>query len=227
MEFIDLDALNKVKIDNNYSNKAAGLDEIKARLFREYNATLYHLALVDPLTNFDELEGNLGSDMKNNPSVADHLKVPKTAGGNSLSESEFFLHVRNAVEKARTGRWSYIDPSLFLDNPSLSALSWYESNRDPTNKNPTSTAYGLFQCLTSTYKDMGLNLSDVLVYSKSDVSAIENQCIAGIRYIADTYKTPERALAFQRATVKKDSTNLPQDLINKYKMWISRNYSGY
>ena len=71
----------------------------------------------------------------------------------------------------------------------LSRLIQKESSFNPNAQNPTSTAYGLFQFLNSTWAGTG--------FKKSSDPAI--QTAAGLRYIADRYGTPSRALAFHNA----------------------------
>ena len=73
-----------------------------------------------------------------------------------------------------------------------SALDWivqHESSWNPTAQNPTSTAYGLFQFLDSTWATVGASKT-------SDPSA---QIQAGLAYIAQRYGNPLNAQAFWQA----------------------------
>lgn len=92
-----------------------------------------------------------------------------------------------------------------------------ESGWNPGAQNPTSSAYGLFQFINSTWSNTG--------YQKSSDPRIQTQ--AGLKYISATYKTPSRALAFWNATVNKNPSLAPSDLRGKVMDWISRGYSGY
>lgn len=66
----------------------------------------------------------------------------------------------------------------------LADLVQRESGWNPNAKNPTSTAAGLFQFLDSTRANYGI----------SRTSPLQAQIDAGLRYIADRYKTPQAAL---------------------------------
>ena len=65
----------------------------------------------------------------------------------------------------------------------------HESSWNPTAQNPTSTAYGLFQFLDSTWATVGATKT-------SDPSA---QIQAGLAYIAQRYGNPLNAQAFWQA----------------------------
>jgi SLT domain-containing protein len=71
----------------------------------------------------------------------------------------------------------------------LSTLIAKESSWNPNAQNPSSTAYGLFQFLNGTWAGTG--------FSKSSDPSV--QAMAGLRYIADRYGSPSKALAFHRA----------------------------
>ena len=71
------------------------------------------------------------------------------------------------------------------------ALQWLvqkESSWNPRAQNPTSTAYGLFQFLNSTWAGSG--------YAKTSDPA--QQTAAGLKYIKDRYGSPAAAVAFHR-----------------------------
>jgi phage-related minor tail protein len=72
------------------------------------------------------------------------------------------------------------------------ALSWiisHESGWRPTAQNPTSTAYGLFQFLDSTWATVG----------GSKTSNPYQQAVYGLRYISSRYGSPTGAQAFWQA----------------------------
>lgn len=80
----------------------------------------------------------------------------------------------------------------------LDALIQKESSWNPNAQNPTSTAYGLFQFLNSTWSGVG-------AVKTSDPGG---QINAGLKYISQRYGTPSAAWAFhQRNNWYKNGTN--------------------
>lgn len=77
-------------------------------------------------------------------------------------------------------------PESWVDSGALYQLMLHESGFNPTAQNPTSTAYGMFQFLDTTWAGYG-------VRKTSDPYL---QCVAGLRYIKRRYGTPERAWGF-------------------------------
>lgn len=71
----------------------------------------------------------------------------------------------------------------------LYALIQKESSWNPKAQNPTSTAYGLFQFLDSTWASVGA----------TKTSDPAGQAQAGLKYIANRYGTPSKAWAFHKA----------------------------
>ena len=69
----------------------------------------------------------------------------------------------------------------------LSKLIAKESSWNPNAQNPSSTAYGLFQFLNSTWGSYGAKTSDPA-----------GQAQAGLKYIQDRYGDPKKALAFHK-----------------------------
>jgi hypothetical protein len=67
----------------------------------------------------------------------------------------------------------------------LEELVTRESSWNPTAQNPTSTAYGLFQFLDSTWANYGQKTSDPAAQAR-----------AGLAYIRDRYGSPQAALSF-------------------------------
>lgn len=94
-----------------------------------------------------------------------------------------FKTASNAIEKAIR--------DLKLPNdwlmPTLELVA-RESSFNPSAKNPKSSAAGLFQFLDGTRKKYG--------GSKVDWDDPYQQALAGLKYIKDRYKTPEKALQF-------------------------------
>jgi hypothetical protein len=72
----------------------------------------------------------------------------------------------------------------------LDQLVSHESGWNPTAQNPTSTAYGLFQFLDSTWKGTGI--------AKTSDPALQIE--AGLKYIESRYKNPAGAWKFWQRT---------------------------
>jgi hypothetical protein len=102
-------------------------------------------------------------------------------------------------------------PESWADSTELAKLLQKESSFNFKSANPTSTAYGLFQFLDSTWAGTGVSkswcLPGALYQGKSDIN-VEGvgrvpywhfwQCVAGLRYIKNrkNYRTPAKAWAF-------------------------------
>lgn len=111
-------------------------------------------------------------------------------------------------------------PVSWANDPSLCELVQHESNWNPAAKNPRSSAFGLFQFLTSTWQRF---LPEVPYGTINPYW----QAVGGFRYIRDTYRTPDRAWAFWRATVGKNYLLASPDLQGKAKYWIAKGWGGY
>lgn len=111
-------------------------------------------------------------------------------------------------------------PVSWASNSSLCQLVRHESSWNPGAKNPSSSAFGLFQFLKSTWKRF---LPEV-PYGNTDPYW---QAVGGFRYIQAAYRTPERAWAFWRATVYRDPALAPPDLRGKAEQWIAKGWGGY
>ena len=111
-------------------------------------------------------------------------------------------------------------PESWANNAALIQLVRHESGFRPSAKNPTSSAFGLFQFLTSTWKGY---LKEV-PYGSADPYW---QAVGGFRYIKARYGTPERAWAFWQATVNRNASLAPADLRSLAQYWISKGYGGY
>jgi hypothetical protein len=138
----------------------------------------------------------------------------KTKSG--LSRQQFSDLVRQATPLAREGQWRNLPD--WSKNAALDGLVYYESGRSTSDKNPNSTAYGLFQFLDSTWAGTGV--------SKTSDSLL--QTVAGLRYVFSRYRTPERAFAFQRATVRRDPSLIEDSALQAAaRKWIAKGWSGY
>jgi len=71
---------------------------------------------------------------------------------------------------------------------SFNQIVMKESRWDHLAQNPTSTAYGIMQFLSSTWKSVDC--------VKTDIPEIQVDC--GIRYIKKRYGNPQKALDFHR-----------------------------
>ncbi len=111
-------------------------------------------------------------------------------------------------------------PESWASNPALIQLVKHESGFRPGAKNPRSTAFGLFQFLSSTWRSY---LREV-PYGTRDPYW---QAVGGFRYIKARYGTPERAWAFWQATVNRNANIAPPDLRGLARTWIARGYAGY
>lgn len=111
-------------------------------------------------------------------------------------------------------------PEAWATNAALLQLVRHESGFRPGVKNPSSSAFGLFQFLDSTWRSY---LPEV-PYGSTDPYW---QAVGGFRYIQQRYGTPERAWAFWQATVNRDVSLAPADLRGLAQHWIDRRYAGY
>jgi hypothetical protein len=80
-------------------------------------------------------------------------------------------------------------PASWATSGALYELILHESGFNNRAQNPTSTAYGLFQFLDTTWAGYGCK--------KTSDAYIQSVC--GLRYIKARYRTPERAWAFWQA----------------------------
>ncbi|MBI3726618.1 peptidoglycan-binding protein [bacterium] len=80
-------------------------------------------------------------------------------------------------------------PVSWAKSHGLYEILAHESSFMPTAKNPTSTAYGLFQFLDSTWATVG-------GHKTSDAYL---QCVYGLKYIHSRYGDPTKAWAFWEA----------------------------
>jgi len=104
--------------------------------------------------------------------LADSLGGRVPQGGQVMS---IVKSVASRVGWGSGGQWN-----------ALAQLISHESGWRPTAQNPTSTAYGLFQFLNSTWAGTGIRKT-------SDPGL---QTVAGLRYIASRYGTPAGAWSF-------------------------------
>ena len=109
---------------------------------------------------------------------------PGTATGTpGKSKWKGYYDLRPALQKAAAAAGV---PASWVDSPAFIELIGRESGWNQNAKNPTSTAYGLFQFLDSTRKNYGIPKNNDPY----------TQAVAGFKYIKDRYGTPEAALKF-------------------------------
>ena len=77
-------------------------------------------------------------------------------------------------------------PTSWVSSRGLYEILLHESSFNPHAKNPSSTAYGLFQFLDSTWSGVG-------GHRTSDAYL---QCVYGLRYMRQRYHNPTQAWAF-------------------------------
>jgi lysozyme len=94
--------------------------------------------------------------------------------------------IRDALAKALAADGL---PASWLDSNGLKQILAHESSFNPNAKNPTSTAYGLFQFLNSTWRTVGA----------TKTSDPYGQAVAGLKYIQQRYGNPDQAWAFWQA----------------------------
>lgn len=100
-------------------------------------------------------------------------------------------------------------PESWANSKDLEKLLQHESSFSFTSQNPTSTAYGLFQFLDSTWSTVGIPKSRCVpgaLYEGKSTVMIEGigrmpywqywQCVAGLKYIKQRYKSPSKAWQF-------------------------------
>jgi hypothetical protein len=151
--------------------------------------------------------------------AADGIVGPQTWGqlsgeaGGPKSANPYYSEFVTAASKVGV-------PTSWASNPSLLELVKHESSWNPAAKNPRSSAFGLFQFITSTWKSY---LPEVAYGSKDPTW----QAVGGYRYIKAAYSTPERAWAFWQATVRKNPSLAPANLQSKARTWVSHGWGGY
>ncbi len=111
-------------------------------------------------------------------------------------------------------------PQSWASNAALIQLVGHESGWKVGVKAPSSTAFGLFQFLKSTW-------AKYLPEVPYGTASAAWQAVGGYRYIRAAYKTPERAWAFWQSTVCKNASLAPSDLQSRSRTWISKGYAGY
>jgi hypothetical protein len=80
-------------------------------------------------------------------------------------------------------------PQSWAKSSALANIVSHESSFRPTAQNPTSTAYGLFQFLDTTWATVGC----------TKTSDAYQQSVCGLRYIQRRYHTPKAAWRFWQA----------------------------
>lgn len=139
--------------------------------------------LLDMLVNIpmriaEKAAGSLMDLLGNMTSIVDTTRGEE---GESLSVAENKAAVRGVAAQRKWdsgAEWTALDK-----------LIQKESGWRNAAQNPTSTAFGLFQFLNSTWGTTG--------YAKTTIPSIQAQ--AGLQYIANRYGTPTKAWAFHQA----------------------------
>ena len=189
-------------------NKIQGLNPIGTLgkgLFNMLSSSIPGMSKFNPFTG-DYGEGGSGVESAANGGPKGYWKDPTSAGGDFFSNS-----VSSAIAAAGNGGGVTVGqnfaggasgPLKQLALSKLQAKGWgqywddldqlvsNESSWNPNAKNPTSTAYGLFQFLDSTWKGTGIART-------SDPSL---QIDAGLKYIQSRYKNPKGAWDFWQRT---------------------------
>jgi spore coat assembly protein SafA len=147
------------------------------------------------------------------PAPRDPVTTGGISPGGDPSANPYYAEFVRAAEAAGV-------PAEWASNPALIQLVRHESGFRPDAKNPTSSAFGMFQFLDSTWSSY---LREV-PYGSQDPYW---QAVGGFRYIQQRYGTPERAWAFWQSTVNRDPSIAPPDLRGTSQYWIDHNYGGY
>jgi peptidoglycan hydrolase-like protein with peptidoglycan-binding domain len=123
--------------------------------------------------------------------VADGVVGPKTwaalgvTGGGGGHTNPYRAQFERALAKLHL-------PKSWATSEGLWQIVNHESSWNPRAKNPSSTAFGLFQLLKGTWKQY----CPEFPYGSTDPYA---QALGGLRYIKARYGTPEKAWAFWKA----------------------------
>jgi hypothetical protein len=114
------------------------------------------------------------------------------------AKSSFTQREREVMRQSHLPRWlkpvmlrackHNNDPIAWVASPGLYQLLSHESSFRPRAQNPSSSAYGLFQFLNSTWAGVG-------GHKTSDPYL---QCVYGLRYVKNRYRSPDGAWAFWR-----------------------------
>ena len=170
-------------------------------LFSMLSSSMPGLSKFNPFTG-DYGEGGSGVESAANGGPKGYWKDPTSAGGDFFSNS-----VSSAIAAAGNGGGVTVGQNFAggsagtakqIALSKLQSKGWgqywsdldqlvsHESGWNPTAQNPSSTAYGLFQFLDSTWKGTGI--------AKTSDPAL--QIDAGLKYIESRYKTPKGAWDF-------------------------------
>ncbi|HZV02813.1 MAG TPA: GH25 family lysozyme [Planctomycetota bacterium] len=133
--------------------------------------------------------GGSGDSPSNTLGVAPALDGMTTSGNPGPLKSyngQIPPQIRDVLAKALAADGL---PASWLDSNGLKQILAHESSFNPNAKNPTSTAFGLFQFLNSTWRTVGAQKT----------SDPYGQAVAGLKYIQQRYGNPDQAWAFWQA----------------------------
>ncbi|MBC7460158.1 MAG: peptidoglycan DD-metalloendopeptidase family protein [Thermoleophilia bacterium] len=148
------------------------------RLFRTRRAGTYRIQLVASDTAWNVTKRWLTVRV-----TADPVTPPAGNWGAGGSGAALPTWLRPVMLRATSAAGV---PGAWASSPALAQLLLHESSFNPTAQNPTSTAYGLFQFLDSTWQGSGgQKTADPYL-----------QSVYGLRYVERRYGSPERAWAF-------------------------------
>ena len=153
--------------------KMKGVRSIKGlnNLYNKVPLTPLHQLGNDKIAKAAAARGMMMAMMSGNGVDADYSGIT-LSGSSSLKQMVQSM----AAQRGWTGsNWTALDKLISAES------SWR-----PTAQNPSSTAYGLFQFLNSTWKTVG----------GTKTSDPKMQTVYGLKYIADRYGSPSKAWSF-------------------------------
>ncbi len=140
------------------------------------------LVFVLPSAIMETTQQHLDAASIEEPVTPASLSSPEVGGFSPWTSTEA-KEVRGLLVlafEAEGHEWGAQDVESALE------LCWLESRFTPTDQNPESSAFGLYQFLDSTWQYYGVDkTSDPYM-----------QTVAFVRYASDRYGTPTKALAF-------------------------------
>jgi len=136
-------------------------------------------------------------------------------------QNPFKSEFKQAARLAGHPEWAGGEELSALEN-----IAFEESGFVPHAKNPVkgNSAFGLFQFIRSTWEE----LMPAVPHGQADTPEdILNQIVAGYKYVAKRYRTPQRAWAFWQATKQKNAKLAPPDMQERAQRWIDKNRIGW
>jgi hypothetical protein len=139
------------------------------------------VALLPEMPAPKPIRRDAGDRDDDRPSTAAPVTGVPTSGGGPLPDWLDPIMLRAAYAAGVPQAWA--------KSQALANIVSHESSFRPTAQNPTSTAYGLFQFLDTTWATVGCRKT----------SDAYQQSVCGLRYIQRRYHTPEAAWRFWQA----------------------------